>query len=375
MSMDVKEYKCPECGGALEWNSSLQKLKCPYCDSVFSMEEFEGPEASESSADDFEGDGAVTQVEMSSDAENFNWESSENVFNAQETAGMKVYSCQSCGAEIVADETLGATTCPYCGNNIVMTGQFAGDLRPDYIIPFKLDKEAAKAKLREHVRSQKYVPKVFQDENHIDEIKGMYVPFWLFDATCHVDQIYNCTRVRTWMTGEMQYTRTAHYKVRREGTMIFAHVPVDASKTMPDDLMESLEPYNFQDAVPFKTGYLAGYLADKYDVKAEDCIAKADSRIQKTATGAFRDSVTGYSSVNQAAQRLSFQEGKTSYALYPVWILNTSWNGEKYLFAMNGQTGKFIGNLPLDQKAWTKSWILMGAVIAIVLYAIMWFMA
>ena len=93
-----------------------------------------------------------------------------------ETAGLHTYSCKSCGGEIVGDDTMAASACPFCGNPIVLTGQFAGDLRPDLIIPFKLDKKAAKEKLQEHLKGKTLLPKVFRSQNHIDEIKGVYVP-------------------------------------------------------------------------------------------------------------------------------------------------------------------------------------------------------
>ena len=95
---------------------------------------------------------------------------------------MRSYVCKSCGGEIVGDATTAATACPFCGNPVVMMGQFVGALRPDYVIPFKLDKKAAKAALMKHYGSKRLLPKVFKDQNHIDEVKGVYVPFWLFDT-------------------------------------------------------------------------------------------------------------------------------------------------------------------------------------------------
>ena len=372
--MALKEYKCPECGGALEWNSSLQKLKCPYCDSVFPVSDFEETEEEVTGQEqDFSGDGKVDQIETTSNAQDFDWETGDETFSGEEAAGMRIYTCQSCAAEIIASETLGATTCPYCGNNIVMTGQFAGELKPEYIIPFQYNKQQAKDMLEQHVKSHKFVPRIFQDENHLDEIKGVYVPFWLYDATADVDMTFNATQVRIWMAGNIQYTRTSHFKLHRGGTMKFSKVPADGSKNVPDELMESLEPFSFQQAVPFKTAYLAGYMADRYDMDAKECAAKANARMQETALNAFRHTAGGgYNSVYPAANRLAITEGRSYYALYPVWLLNTTWNDQKYTFAMNGQTGKFVGDLPLDKSAWTKRWVIMGLIIGLVIYVIMW---
>ena len=268
-----------------------------------------------------------------------------------ETEGMRVYACNSCGGEIVGDETTAATECPFCGNPVVMMGQFSGALKPDYVIPFKLDKKAAKAALINHYKGKVLLPKAFKDENHIDEVKGIYVPVWLFDADADARIRYKASRVRTWRDSEYNYTETSYYAVLRGGNISFERVPVDGSTKMEDALMESIEPYNFAEAVDFQTAYLAGYLADKYDVTAEESIDRANERVKTSTEQNFAATVQGYTSVVPVSTNISLQNGKAKYALYPVWLLNTSWNGKKYTFAMNGQTGKLVGDLPMDKGA------------------------
>lgn len=271
-----------------------------------------------------------------------------------ETDNLRTYVCKSCGGEIVGDETTAATACPFCGNPVVMTGQFAGALRPDYVIPFKLDKKAAKAALTKHYSGKRLLPKVFKDQNHIDEVKGVYVPFWLFDAEVEAHVRYRATTVRTWSDDDYDYTETSYYSVLRGGNIAFDRVPVDGSSKMADDLMESIEPFDFSDAVDFQTAYLAGYLADKYDVDAQQSIDRANARIKRSTEDAFADTVQGYSSVTPENSNIYLQNGKAKYALYPVWLLNTTWKGQKYTFAMNGQTGKLVGDLPMDKSAFKK---------------------
>ena len=162
-----------------------------------------------------------------------------------ETENLRSYVCKSCGGEIVGDETTAATACPFCGNPVVMMGQFAGALRPDYVIPFKLDKKAAKAALMKHYGGKRLLPKVFKDQNHIDEVKGVYVPFWLFDADADAHVRYKATRVRSWSDSRFNYTETSHYAVIRGGNIGFERVPVDGSAKMADDLMEAIEPCDF----------------------------------------------------------------------------------------------------------------------------------
>ncbi len=125
------EYKCPCCDGAIKFDSTTQKMKCPYCDTEFEVDALKG-------YDEDLKDQKPSKM---------NWTTPGGSWAEGETAGLHTYVCKSCGGEIVGDDTMAASACPFCGNPIVLTGQFAGDLRPDLIIPFKLDKKAAKAKV------------------------------------------------------------------------------------------------------------------------------------------------------------------------------------------------------------------------------------
>lgn len=352
------EYKCPCCGGAIEFNSSVQKMKCPYCDTEFEMEDLK----------------AYDEELRQEKPDEMEWKDPPgNAWRDGETSGMWIYSCQSCGGEIVGDENMASATCPYCGNNVVMKEQFSGDLRPDYVIPFKLDKKAAKEGLKRHFKGKWLLPRVFLDENHLEEIKGVYVPFWLFDADADARIRYRATRVRAWSSGDYDYTETSHYSLIREGSVGFWRVPVDGSSKMADDLMESIEPYDFSEAVDFQTAYLAGYLADRYDVTAEESMARANERIKRSMEEVFSDTVQGlYSTVVPENISLNLKNGKAKYALYPVWLLTTKWRGKSYLFAMNGQTGKFVGDLPVDNGKYFKWLAALTAGLSILSYLLLW---
>ena len=335
----LQEFKCPCCDGAIEFDPSSQNMKCPYCDTEFDVEALKAY-------------GIELQSELEDDMQ---WETTpSSQWNVDETTGLHNYVCESCGGEIVGDASLAATSCPYCGNPVVMKGQFAGDLKPDLVIPFKLDKKAAKEALKKHYQGKRLLPKVFKTENHLDEIKGIYVPFWLFDADADANTRYKTTRVRTWSDSRYIYTETQHYHVSRAGTLGFSAVPVDGSTKLEDALMESVEPFQLEDAVDFNTAYLAGYLADRYDVDAQQSVQRANERIKKSTADAFAATVTGYSTVVPVSANIQLKNTQARYALYPVWLLNTSWNGQKYTFAMNGQTGKMVGNLPLDKAAYRR---------------------
>ena len=347
----LQEFKCPCCDGAIEFDSTLQKMKCPYCDAEFEMEALQAYDADLNSQPQ----------------ENMTWDTAAGgEWQAGETEGLRVYTCNTCGGEIVADATTGASECPFCGNPVIMTGQFAGALKPDLVIPFKVDKKAAIAALQNHYKGKLLLPKVFKDENHIKEVKGLYVPVWLFDTDADAHVRYKATRTRTWSDSQYRYTETSHFSVTRGGGIGFENVPVDGSTKMDDTLMESIEPFNINEAVDFQTAYLSGYLADKYDVDAEASIDRANQRIKQSTEDAFRSTVQGYTSVVPVSSTINLQNGRARYALYPVWILNTQWNGQKFTFGINGQTGKIAGDLPMDKsKFWTWLAGVSGAVAAI----------
>ena len=347
----LQQLKCPCCDGAIEFSAEAQKMRCPYCDSEFEMD-------------------TLKQYNAELDAQpqdDMTWDTAAGgQWQAGEAEGLRVYTCQTCGGQIVADETTGATHCPFCGNPVIMTAQFAGDLKPDLVIPFKLNKKAAMAALANHYKGKVLLPKVFKDENHIKEVKGLYVPVWLFDTDADAHLRYRTTRTRTWSDSQYNYVETRHYSVVRAGSIGFENVPVDGSSKMDDALMESIEPYSIRDAVDFQTAYLSGFLADKYDVDAEASIERANQRIKQSAEEAFRSTVQGYTSVTTVDSNVSLQNGRARYALYPVWILNTDWNGQKFTFCINGQTGKIAGDLPMDKGAFWKYLLgVTGAVTAL----------
>lgn len=334
MPTQVTNYKCPNCGGPLHFDSDAQLVKCDYCDSQFSPDEIE-----------------LLYTKKNEDALQVAQENAPILaqWTEEEARHMRAYTCPSCKAELICDENTAATRCPYCDNPTIVPSQFEGALKPDYIIPFKLGKEEATNRLKKFYRGKPLLPSSFQDANHIEEIKGVYVPFWLYNGTAHANMSFHTTRTNTYITGHEQVTETNHYQVVRQGNVTFKHIPADASSKMPDDFMDSLEPFNYEDLVPFQMSYLPGYLADKFDVSAQDNRSRADVRMTNTTYDKITSTVVGYSSVVPEFRDVGIRHDKVSYAFFPIWVLSTRYNGKVYLFTMNGQTGKMVGDdLPMS---------------------------
>lgn len=344
--MPVTNYKCPACTGPVHFVGDSGRVECDYCGSSYDIGEIEAiyAEKDNAAAEAFAQTQAVEQDEAVGEWDTTNMTESWG----EDEAKMKAYSCPSCGAELICDETTAATSCPYCGNPTIVPGQFTGTLKPDYVIPFKVDKQAAIDALKQFYKGKILLPKAFSAENHINEIKGVYVPFWLFDGKVDADITYAATKSHSHRSGDYIVTTTEHFRVRRAGSVAFEKIPVDGSKKMPDEHMDAIEPFDYSQLQPFSTAYLPGFLADKYDVSAEECSMRADERAKNSTKEAMRADIHGYDTCVAADQKLRLERGAVHYALLPVWLLNTKYKGQDYLFSMNGQTGKLVGNLPVD---------------------------
>ena len=339
--MSMTEYKCPNCGAGIQFSPGTTELRCAYCESKINIEVLIQSQAREQEP-------SVIQAD-------WQYEGSDWTVGAEE--GMVVYSCQSCSAEIVGDHTLGATTCPFCDNPVVMTATFSGSLKPDLIIPFQVSREEAQAALKKHYLGKRLLPSVFKSRNHLEEVKGVYVPFWLFDADADARIHYDAKTIRAWSDSSYDYTETSVYKIEREGSLSFDAIPIDGAKAIDDTVMESIEPYDLSAAIDFNSAYLAGFFANKYDVDAETSIGRAEERSRNSTIRAFEETVRGYDQVSAVRSDIRINQGRVRYALLPVWFLSTRWQDQSYSFAMNGQTGKFVGDLPMDKRAYV-SWLL-----------------
>ncbi|MDR1960780.1 MAG: hypothetical protein LBQ16_00685 [Gracilibacteraceae bacterium] len=335
---EVLEYKCPGCGAPLVFDSGAQDMSCAHCGNSFAVETLKEYEAAKGF-----GDADCEWGDYSRDSGGGDWQ-------AGEQENLRLASCPSCGGELIGDAATIAAECPYCGNMMILREQIAGQLRPDFVLPFRLDKEAATAALKNFYKNKPLLPGAFKDQNHIESIKGVYVPFWLFDCGTSARITYRATRVSFRSDSRYNYTTTRHYHVLRAGDIDFARVPVDGSGKIDDVYMEALEPFDYTDFQPFSTTYLSGFLADRYDVDAKASEGRANERIRASAQEMFDATVRreGFTTYHAEAVNIRLKSGEISYALLPVWLLNTKYRGRDYLFAMNGQTGKFTGRLPVS---------------------------
>ncbi len=357
MSNELFNYQCPKCNGALQFNVEKQVLKCEFCDSEFQKEILE-QQKEEPAQGAQQGDQPAPPQETTK----IDWRTQDVMKNHEVLETGQGFNCTSCGAQIVSDGVTAATECMYCSNPVVLTDNISGMVTPDFVVPFKIKKERAIELLKEFYNGKPLMPSSFKSNNKLSKITGMYVPFWLFTCNGDGNATYRATKVRTWSDSNYTYTKTKTYEVTRAGSMAFDSIPVDASVKMDDHYMEGVEPYDYKEMVEFSPMYMAGYFADKFDVSVDDSAQRATDRVVSSVKDSLQSTVTGYSSVTNTSANINMHGEDIRYALLPVWILNTKYNGKLYKFIINGQTGRVSGELPIDK---TKLWLFrLGITIA-----------
>lgn len=331
-------YKCPACDAELKYNGASDKMTCEYCGSTFDVESVKAYNETLAGAQ------SAPETDEKAEPAEDHAEWSEEELNE-----LGMLTCPTCGGELILEANTAASSCPYCGNPAMIKKNLSGVFRPDLVLPFRKTKEEAKKALVDFSRKRILLPKTFASENRLEEIKGIYLPFWLYSCRANANAAYSATRVFTTYTSSHQIIRTDYYNLIRNGVMDFDSVPVDGSSKIDDALMDSIEPFHFEEAEAFSTAYLSGYLADKYDEDSDTCSPRARERITNTAVSLLRGTATGYATVVPKNSNVTLQGTRVRYALLPVWLLVTNYRGKKYTFAMNGQTGKFVGELPVSR--------------------------
>ncbi len=340
----VNEYKCPACGAPISFSPGTHQMFCEFCGTKIDLDELIGGNKTEEN----QSKSGETKAKSSKKADaNDRWAAFNDYKSSRETLGeQNLYVCESCGAEIMADLTTAATKCPYCDNNVILTDKVSGALKPDAIIPFAIGKEELKSIVKKFHKGKPLLPRGFLSLHKIEEIQGVYVPFWLYDGQMQGDVNLSGDIVKMHRKGNYEITETSHFMLERGGIMDFKNIPVDASKKMDNNLMDSIEPFNMSELTEFKDAYLSGFLADIYDETPDSLKKRAAERIEKSTVDALIRTAIGYSNVRMLNNYMNLKKADMKYVLFPVYLINDTYMGKKYTYAVNGQTGKIVGELP-----------------------------
>ena len=350
----VKSLKCLTCGGDLQFNPSLQKWKCEWCDSEFTKEDL--------------GDSLT-------DAPEFCTDTAVCPFSEEE---IQVFKCSYCGAEVVTDCNTAATMCCYCQRPIALGARLMGKFKPCVLIPFQNTKDQAMQAFKNYLKDKKFVPNSYLDNQNIEKLTGVYIPFWIYKGEVVFNMQGEGDKVKIKKTANHIVQETSTFSVKREGKITIETLPVDASSRTPNEIMDSIEPFDFKLLRDFNTHYLSGFLAEKYDEEEESLYSRAKQRFEGSAENRIRDSLKEYKTVRRSIDKKKIENMSSKYGLLPVWLLYSNYEGNQYVFAMNGQSGKLIGDLPIDKGKVRKYSILMFLMssigVSIVTFILIWFL-
>lgn len=338
--MSAITYKCPNCDGGLVFDPESGTYACEYCLSKFSQEELTAESESTVEVPADESTEAVQEEPVTETGEG----------ETQQQSAV-IYHCPSCGAEIITDETTAATFCFYCHNPIVLSGRLEGQYLPDGVIPFKITKEEAIDKFHGWIQKKKFIPRGFYSKRQIEKMTGVYFPYWLYGCETESTLGGSAKDIRIWRVGDIEYTETKIFDIRRAGTVSFKHLPKTALQKAQNAMLKGIFPYEFGAMEKFHMGYLSGFQAEKRDIEKNSLTAEVHKEVETYAAQLMRDTVKGHTSFSVQSQNYHIEKEKFQYILLPVWVLTYRERGNQvYYFAMNGQTGEIVGKLPVDKK-------------------------
>lgn len=324
--MATISYKCSSCGAGLHFNPELQKFKCEYCLSEFTEQEL--------------------------------------TLNTEEKPKKKLnsYNCNSCGATVVTDETTTATFCYYCHNPIIISNRLEGDFLPNKLIPFAINKKKAQDIFLKWAGNKKFIPKDFTSLSQLEKITGMYLPYWWVDSQAQINYIGEGRNIKVWRSGDREYTETKKYQIVRQGLIDINNVGELAFNKIDKNLLDGIGPYNENETIPFTMPYLSGFFAEQYNIGKEEVEPILKEQINKYYNYLLNETISGYNQVSYEKNDMKIDLTEWNYTLLPVWLLTYKYHSKTYIFAVNGQTGKSFGELPLsNERVFTVSGIIFGS--------------
>ncbi len=361
MESEAKQFHCPNCYADLKFNPGSQNFTCEYCKSSFTEAEVREYQRKvmEQEQEYKQYEDQIPPEQQVSDEE----QKARDQFN-EET---KLYSCPSCGAEIMCDANTAAAFCYYCHNPVILKGRVDGMYKPSMVLPFAFDRDTAVDHYMKWAKKKWFIPRDLLGSGQVDKLTGLYVPFWVADADTSTLLEAIGENVRSWTSGGYRYTETSRYRVIREASIRYDGVPADGSQKIEDLLMEAIEPFDYSKAKPFNMAYLSGFYADKYDVDKEQVLPRIQQRMY-TNNGSILEATTHYTHLKHKRQSDRTDTLSWHYMLLPVWFMTYNYKGKLWEYAVNGQSGKVAGELPLDKGKLALFCSIIGILVAILIF-------
>lgn len=298
-------FRCKNCGGNVIYSPEKGDMFCPHCDGIDSGEK---------------------EVSEEKDI------------------------CVNCGAPLEMKEYNSTCKCEYCESYIIIDERVRGEYELELVLPFQIGMEQAVEMMKKEFRKRIFTPGTFLKESTLKEMKGMYVPYWMYDYDADCTYIGNGTKVRVWTSGDTEYTETSYFRVVRKMAIDFQKVPVDASIEMPDDVMDLMEPFDYGVLKDFQEKYMSGFYGEIYNQNSEELEERAQQKVKKDAECMLQETLGGYTTLASEKKDIRMNTRRARYALLPVWRYIYKYRDKEYPFYVNGQTGKIVGSTPVEKK-------------------------
>ena len=254
--------------------------------------------------------------------------------------------CINCGSQIPYTEFQSAGRCPSCGTYLLRDDKISYPYGADVILSFQITRHEAEDKLKQEFGKKLFLPGSFLSQKTLENMKGMYVPFWMYDYNSDIDYQAIGTKVKTWTSGDRKYTETSYYDVARKLHVDYENIPVDASIVMEDGIMDLMEPYDYGELVGHDNKYLSGFEAETYNMPPDQLEPRARAKADKANRGWVDRNTSGYSTLTSERMSSNNKLMGNRFALMPVWVYEYRFQGQNYKFYVNGQTGKCVGTPP-----------------------------
>ena len=357
--MATMNYKCPNCDGPLKFDPDKQKFTCEFCLGEFEPSAVQQMNEQKEQRETYDERDVKRAEEKKEEAKAKGEEAAEEEYPVS-------YTCPSCGAEIVTTSTTAATTCFYCYNPVVLGSRLSGEFNPDRVVPFELSKEKATERFLAMCGKRWFLPKGFTSKQQVKKLNGVYFPYWYADEEKTAKLTATGKKIRKWRSGNKEYTETKIYHVVRGGDVIINNVFERALKSESRDMLQSVHPYDLSKAQPFAMSYLSGFQAEKRDLEKADVEPIIEQKMHEYAEQALKNTMEGYDIIETESFNEHTDLAAYTYDLLPVWMVTYKYNGEIIPFAINGQTGKAYGKLPVANGKLAA----FSAVIAVIVFAL-----
>ena len=324
---EVEVFTCENCGGNMIFDIKSQSLKCPYCETEVKID---------NSGDVLEYDFSnVSRLEAQSD-----WNEEAEVIK-----------CESCGAETVVDRQSTAIHCSYCGSSHVLKTKQSAGIKPEGVLPFKIDKHQAMEEMSRWMKRRWLAPNDLKLLYQSDKLQAVYVPYWTYDAqtystyTGQGGRYYYETREVNGKKETIQKIRW--YPVNGQLHEFFDDVLVNASAHYSDQIMSGVEPYNTDRIEPYKPEYLSGYLAERYYLGVSEGFSCANQKmVRELESMAHHEIMCRFDTARNVVVRTQYQNVTFKHVLLPIWCANYDYKGKNYQYIINGETGRVHGTYP-----------------------------